>query len=75
MRHDSIEQLQLALSMAGVEPTEERVARLQAAPAGFCVMRDLRGRVAEVQIDADPQLLAELSTTPSAGDELEAVVA
>jgi hypothetical protein len=75
MRHDSIEQLRLVLSLAGVQPTDERIARLQAADPGYCVMRDLRGRVAEVQVEiGDPALLAALSTTPPARAD-EAVVA
>jgi AAA-like domain len=74
MRHDSIEQIELALAMAGIEPTEERIARLLMAEPGFCVMRDLRGRVGEVQVEADPELLAQLSTTPPVAAD-EAVVA
>jgi AAA-like domain len=74
MRHDSIEQLRLVLSLAGVQPTDERIARLQAADPGYCVMRDLRGRVAEVQVEIrDADLLAQLSTTPPAHPDEAAI--
>ena len=62
---DSEQQAELGLRLAGVEPTDARIRRLQAAVAGRCVMRDLRGRVAEIQIDVtDPELLAALNTAP-----------
>jgi hypothetical protein len=62
---DSEEQAELGLRLAGVEPTEARVRRLQGAVAGRCVMRDLQGRAAEIQIDVgDPELLAALNTAP-----------
>lgn len=67
--HDSVEQLELGLSLAGVEPTAGRVERLQQARPGLCVMRDLRGRVAEVQVEApDPERLAALNTSPPTGE-------
>jgi hypothetical protein len=62
---DSEEQAQLGLRLAGVDPTAARVRRLQSAVPGRCIMRDLHGRVAEIQIDvADPELLAALNTAP-----------
>jgi hypothetical protein len=67
--HDSAEQIALGLSLAGVEPTDERVTRLQNAVPGFCVMRDLQGRTAEVQVHVrDPALLAALNTSPPTTD-------
>jgi hypothetical protein len=43
----------------------ERIAQLRAMRRGRCLMRDLDGRVGEVQIDAaDPALLAAFDTTP-----------
>jgi hypothetical protein len=55
-----------ALRLIGAEPTRARVARLRDARTGRCIMRDLHGRVAEVQIDsADPDLLAALDNTPT----------
>jgi AAA-like domain len=68
---DSEEQSQLGLSLAGVQPTDAHVRRLQGAVAGRCVMRDLQGRVAEIQIDvADPELLAALNTAPPAAEQV-----
>ncbi len=41
------------------------IARLRSYRAGRCLMRDLDGRVGELQVDvADPDLLAALDTTP-----------
>jgi hypothetical protein len=68
---DSEQQAELGLRLAGVEPTDARVRRLQAAVAGRCVMRDLQGRVAEIQIDVtDPELLAALNTAPPAAEAI-----
>jgi hypothetical protein len=62
---DSDAEAEQALSLVGVEATPARVARLRAARAGRCVMRDLQGRVAEIQVDCpDPDLLAALNTAP-----------
>lgn len=64
---DSDAEATRALQLIGVEPTPARVARLREARAGRCLMRDLHGRVAEVQIDcADPELLDAFNTTPTA---------
>jgi hypothetical protein len=64
---DSDTEATRALWLIGVEPSPARVARLREARAGRCLMRDLKGRVAEIQIDcADPELLAAFNTTPTA---------
>lgn len=57
-----------ALELLRLDPTDERQRqRLLAFRQGACLMRDLNGRVAPVQIDpADPQLLRVLDTTPPA---------
>jgi hypothetical protein len=55
-----------ALDLLGIEATLARVASLRAARAGRCVMRDLQGRVAEVQVHCpDPALLAAFNTSPT----------
>ncbi len=62
---DSDAEAEQALRLVGVAPTAARVARLRSAVAGRCVMRDLHGRVAEIQVDCpDPDLLAALNTAP-----------
>jgi AAA domain-containing protein len=62
---DSDAEATRALELIGVEPDAARVARLRDARAGRCLMRDLNGHVAEVQIDpADPDLLQAFDTTP-----------
>ena len=61
------------LELIGVEPTPARVGQLREARAGRCLMRDLQGRVAEIQIDpADPDLLHALDTTPTSGADATA---
>jgi len=53
------------LELVGVEATPERIAQLREPAPGRCVMRDLHGRTAWVQIDpADDDLLSNLDTTP-----------
>ncbi|UTI63929.1 ATP-binding protein [Paraconexibacter antarcticus] len=55
-----------ALDLLGIEATPARVASLRAARAGRCVMRDLQGRVAEVQVHCpDPALLDAFNTSPT----------
>jgi DNA helicase HerA-like ATPase len=56
-----------ALELIGLDHTDrELIARLRGMRRGRCLMRDLDGRVAEVQIDpADHRLLAALDTTPT----------
>ena len=62
-----------ALELLGVQPTPARIARLRDARAGRCLMRDLHGRVAEVQIHCpDPELLAAFDTTPQPATAVEA---
>jgi hypothetical protein len=64
---DSDTEATRALELLGVEPTPSRVSRLREARGGRCLMRDLHGRVAEIQIDpADPELLQAFDTTPAA---------
>ncbi|MTD44872.1 hypothetical protein GKE82_11360 [Conexibacter sp. W3-3-2] len=55
-----------ALELLRLDPTDDRQRqRLLAFRQGACLMRDLHGRVAPVQIDpADPDLLSALDTTP-----------
>lgn len=59
-----------ALQLLGLEPDDPaRVAQLKEQRRGRCLMRDLDGRVGEVQFDmADPQLLAAFNTTPGPVD-------
>lgn len=64
-----------ALRLISVEPTPGRIAVLREARKGRCVIRDLQGRVAHVQIDCpDPSLLEAFDTTPKtdAPDRAEA---
>jgi hypothetical protein len=62
---DSDTEAAQALRLIGVEPTAPATARLRQAEAGRCIMRDLHGRVAEVQLDvADPRLLVAFNTAP-----------
>jgi hypothetical protein len=62
---DSDDEAKQALRAIGVDPTPARIARLRQASAGWCVMRDLRGRVAEVQLDAaDRRLVDAFNTAP-----------
>jgi AAA domain-containing protein len=55
-----------ALSLLGLDPADDVLASLLCEfRKGRCLMRDLDGRVGEVQIDpADPRLLAAFDTTP-----------
>jgi hypothetical protein len=54
-----------ALRFIGLEPTPDLIAKVREFRAGHCLMRDLRGRVGEVQIDlVYPHLLQALGTTP-----------
>jgi hypothetical protein len=53
-----------ALRLIGLDPVPELIARVREYRAGRCLMRDLDGRVGELQIDLPPHLLNALTTTP-----------
>ncbi|HSZ69107.1 MAG TPA: ATP-binding protein [Solirubrobacteraceae bacterium] len=54
-----------ALGFIGLQPTPDLIAKVREFRAGHCLMRDLHGRVGEVQIDlVHPHLLKALGTTP-----------
>ncbi len=62
---DSDQGAAAALRFIGLEPTRELIALLRELRAGRCLMRDLHGRVGEVQVDlVYPRLLKAFSTTP-----------
>jgi AAA domain-containing protein len=55
-----------ALQFIGLPPTPDLIAKVREFRAGHCLMRDLQGRIGEVQIDlVYPHLLQALTTTPS----------
>jgi hypothetical protein len=56
-----------ALELIGLDPTDQELVRLlREYRAGRCLMRDLDGRVGEVQVDlVHPHLLAAFDTTPT----------
>jgi hypothetical protein len=65
---DSDAAAQTALRFIGLEPTRRLVSLVRELRAGRCLMRDLHGRVGEVQIDlVYPHLLDALHTTPGQG--------
>lgn len=54
-----------ALRFIGLDPTPDLIGKVREFRAGHCLMRDLHGRVGEVQIDlVYPHLLQALGTTP-----------
>ena len=62
---DSDEGAAAALRFIGLEPTRELIALVREFRAGRCLMRDLQGRVGEVQVDlVYPRLLRAFGTTP-----------
>jgi hypothetical protein len=63
---DSDAEARRALQLIGLDPgSGELVRLLREMRKGRCLMRDLDGRIGEVQVDlADPRLLAALETTP-----------
>jgi hypothetical protein len=64
---DSDDAATAALRFIGLSPTRELVGRVREFRAGRCLMRDLHGRVGEVQIDlVYPHLLQAFTTTPQA---------
>jgi AAA-like domain len=65
-RQDSDTAAAAALRFIGLPPTPDLIAKVREFRAGHCLMRDLQGRVGEVQIDlVYPHLLQALTTTPS----------
>jgi hypothetical protein len=64
---DSDAEARRALQLIGLDPDSGELVRLlREMRKGRCLMRDLDGRIGEVQIDlADPRLLTALETTPS----------
>lgn len=62
---DSDDAAKAALRFIGLEPTRELVGLVREFRAGRCLMRDLHGRVGEVQVDlVYPHVLEALQTTP-----------
>jgi AAA-like domain len=62
---DSDDAAAAALRFIGLEPTRELVSLVREFRAGRCLMRDLNGRVGEIQIDlVYPHLLQAFQTTP-----------
>jgi AAA-like domain len=62
---DSDEAASAALRFIGLEPTRELIGLVRELRAGRCLMRDLSGRVGEVQVDlVYPHLLQAFQTTP-----------
>jgi AAA-like domain len=62
---DSDDAARAALRFIGLDPTRELVALVRELRAGLCLMRDLDGRVGEVQVDlVYPHLLQAFQTTP-----------
>jgi DNA helicase HerA-like ATPase len=62
---DSEEGAKAALRFIGLEATRELVGLVCSFRAGRCLMRDLHGRVGEVQVDlVYPHLLEAFGTTP-----------
>lgn len=63
--HDAEDQITLGLGLVGVDPTPARIRRQQNWQAGRCIMRDLHGRIAEIQVELpQPGLLAALNNAP-----------
>jgi len=65
---DSISEAERALRMVDLDPEDAALrSRLTEYRQGLCLMRDLDGRVGEVQFDlVFPELLAALDSTPGA---------
>lgn len=65
---DSDAEAKRALTLLGLDGEDQAlIAMLRQARVGRGLMRDLHGRVGEIQTDpVDPQLLAALTTTPQA---------
>jgi hypothetical protein len=66
---DSVRAAAAGIEAIGLDPREGGLAqRLTEYRRGRCLMRDLDGRVGEVQVDPLPSLLAALDTSPGAGE-------
>jgi DNA helicase HerA-like ATPase len=65
---DSIPEARRALALVGLDPEDVGLrSRLTEYRRGMCLMRDLDGRVGELQVDlVFPELLAALDNTPKA---------
>lgn len=65
----SLAEAQRALAMLGLDPADAALrSRLVEYRRGLCLMRDLDGRIGELQVDlVFPELLAALETTPGEG--------
>jgi DNA helicase HerA-like ATPase len=62
---DSLAEAERALELLGLDPEDAELrSRLTSYRRGRCLMRDLEGRVGEVQLDLPDELLATLDTTP-----------
>lgn len=69
---DSDAGAEAALRFIGLSPTPDLIAKVREFRAGHCLMRDLQGRVGEVQIDlVYPHLLQALTTTPGQPERSE----
>lgn len=65
---DSPRAAERSVEVIGLDPEDGGLAaRLTGFRRGRCLMRDLQGRVGEVQFDPAPALLAALDTTPREG--------
>jgi hypothetical protein len=66
---DSVRAAAVGIEAIGLDPGEGGLAqRVTEYRRGRCLMRDLGGRVGEVQVDPLPELLAALDTSPGAGE-------
>jgi len=65
---DSLPEAERALALVGLDPEDTALrSRLTEYRQGMCLMRDLDGRVGELQVDlVFPELLAALDNTPKA---------
>ncbi len=65
---DSIPEARRALELLGLDPEDAGLrSRLTEYRQGMCLMRDLDGRIGELQVDlVFPELLAALDNTPKA---------
>ena len=65
---DSLAEAERALALVGLDPEDTALrSRLTEYRQGMCLMRDLDGRIGELQVDlVFPELLAALDNTPKA---------